>query len=125
MAKVRLPEDIWIVTGPGVGAPPIGRQIKVTDRDRNFDLGELMTVLMNENVYSIFVEAGPVTASSFIQARLVDRLHLFLAPKILGDGLSWTSAFSLAGLDQAVQIENLRTEIYDQDLLLTGKPRWS
>lgn len=125
IAKVRASEDIWIVTGPGIGEPPIGRQIKVTDRDRNLDLGELMTVLMSENVNSLLVEGGAVTASSFMQARLVDRLHLFLAPKLLGDGLSWTSAFSLAHLDQAIRIDNLRTEFYDEDLLLTGKPRWA
>jgi diaminohydroxyphosphoribosylaminopyrimidine deaminase / 5-amino-6-(5-phosphoribosylamino)uracil reductase len=124
LVKVRSADDLWIVTGPGIDAPPVGRQIKVTDRDRNFDLSELMTILQSEGVHSVLVESGPLTASSFIKNRLVDRLYLYMAPKLMGDGLSWTSAFSLAGLDQAVRIENLRVETYDQDLLLTGIPRW-
>jgi diaminohydroxyphosphoribosylaminopyrimidine deaminase/5-amino-6-(5-phosphoribosylamino)uracil reductase len=125
LAKVRKPEELMIVTAPGIGAPPVGRHIKVSDRDRDFDLHELLTILQGEGIYSVLVEAGPITASSFLKARLVDRMYLFLAPKLLGDGLSWTSAFSLESLDRAVRIEKLKVETFDKDLLLSGKCAWS
>ena len=38
-------------------------------------------------VQSLFVEAGPGLARAFLDADLVDRLFLFVAPKLLGDGL--------------------------------------
>lgn len=125
LAKVRKPEEITIITAPGVNPPPIGKQIKVSDRDRDFDLHELMTILQGEGIHSLLVEAGPITASSFLKARLVDRLFLFVAPKLLGDGLSWTSAFRLETLDRAVRIENMKVETFDEDLLLSGKCAWS
>ncbi len=124
LMKVRAPEALMIVTGPGISAPPVGRHVKVTDRDRDFDLKELLTILQEEGIYSLLVEAGPITASSFLRGRLVDRMYLFMAPKILGDGLSWSSAFVLGGLDEAVRLEGMRVENYDQDLLFSAKCRW-
>jgi len=34
----------------------------------------------------IFVEGGGVTVSAFLQAGLLDRLHVAIAPLIIGDG---------------------------------------
>ena len=42
------------------------------------DLGDL-------GVMHLFVEGGGMVASSFLKAGLIDRLAVFIAPKILGD----------------------------------------
>ena len=34
----------------------------------------------------IFVEGGGVTVSAFLEANLLDRLHMAIAPLIIGDG---------------------------------------
>lgn len=125
LAKVRSSEAIRIVTAPGVSAPPIGRQIKAPDRERDFDLRAVLELLYGEGIRSVFVEAGPATASAFLRAKLVDRVYLFMAPKLIGDGLSWTTQFEVGQLDRAIPLDHSRVEMHGSDFLITGKPRWS
>lgn len=121
--SVRAPEDLIVVTAPLGHKPPVGRHIEIADADGSFDLFSLMPALQAEGLHSIFVEAGPYTASQFIRSKMTDRLYLFLAPKLLGDGLSWTSGFSLGTLSHAVEIEDARTQSFGPDLMITGRPR--
>lgn len=50
------------------------------------DLAELMSVLRSRGCTRVFVEGGGVTVSSFLQAQLLDRLHLAIAPLLIGNG---------------------------------------
>ncbi len=55
------------------------------DEDR-FDVVELMRLLRARGCARIFVEGGGVTISLFLQADALDRLHLAIAPLLIGDG---------------------------------------
>jgi riboflavin-specific deaminase-like protein len=50
------------------------------------DLRELIAALRARGCTRIFVEGGGVTVSTFLQANLLDRLHLAIAPLLIGDG---------------------------------------
>lgn len=50
------------------------------------DLAELIGALRGRGCVRIFVEGGGVTVSSLLQAGLLDRLHLAIAPLLIGDG---------------------------------------
>jgi riboflavin-specific deaminase-like protein len=50
------------------------------------DLSELMRWLRSQGHARVFVEGGGVTVSMFLQANLLDRLHLAIAPLLIGDG---------------------------------------
>jgi riboflavin-specific deaminase-like protein len=50
------------------------------------DLAELMRALRARGCTRVFVEGGGVTVSTFLQANLLDRLHLAIAPLLIGDG---------------------------------------
>ncbi len=120
LVKARSAEDIWIVTGPGIDKPPVGQQIVVTDLDRDFDLNDVLDQLQQAGIYSVFVEGGPRTASSFLKARLIDRLYLFMAPKLIGEGMSWTSELHMPSLKDAIDLKNVRIENFAEDILITG-----
>ena len=47
---------------------------------------ELLGALRNRGGRRIFVEGGGVTVSAFLEANLLDRLHMAIAPLIIGDG---------------------------------------
>ncbi|WP_254555699.1 dihydrofolate reductase family protein, partial [Salmonella enterica] len=44
----------------------------------------LMMQLGRQQIYSIWVEAGPGLAGALLQAGLVDELFVYVAPKLLG-----------------------------------------
>jgi riboflavin-specific deaminase-like protein len=50
------------------------------------DLPALVRLLRRRGCARIFVEGGGVTVSMFLEARLLDRLHVTIAPLIIGDG---------------------------------------
>ena len=47
---------------------------------------ELLRTLRARGCRRIFVEGGGVTVSAFLEANLLDRLHMAIAPLIIGDG---------------------------------------
>jgi diaminohydroxyphosphoribosylaminopyrimidine deaminase / 5-amino-6-(5-phosphoribosylamino)uracil reductase len=50
------------------------------------DIAELVRLLRARGCTRIFVEGGGVTVSMFLAANLLDRLHVAIAPLIIGDG---------------------------------------
>ena len=56
------------------------------DDERDADVVQLMRVLRERGCRRIFVEGGGVTVSAFLEANLLDRLHVAIAPLIIGDG---------------------------------------
>ena len=91
------------------------------DADGAFEMPALMEALMEAKIHSLFVEAGAYTVSSFLKARLIDRLYLFQAPKILGQGVNWTSGFTLSSLTQAPILRQTQIKSFGSDILVTGR----
>lgn len=54
-----------------------------------------------EGVQYVYIEGGAQTAGAFLAADLVDELHLYQAPIIIGDGLRALGPIGLADLAQA------------------------
>lgn len=54
-----------------------------------------------DGVQYLYVEGGAQTAASFLKADLVDELHLYRAPIMIGDGLHAIGALGLADLASA------------------------
>jgi riboflavin-specific deaminase-like protein len=76
------------VTGraPGVAARSSERELVVGYVDGRLDLHDLVRQLRARGCARIFVEGGGVTVSAFLAAGLLDRLHIVVAPFILGEG---------------------------------------
>lgn len=77
---------LWFVSEPSRDG-----QIKVRQTDAGLDLREVMRHLWDRGVTAVLVEGGAKVLSSFLRAGLGDELHLFVAPKLFGKGISWYS----------------------------------
>jgi riboflavin-specific deaminase-like protein len=64
------------------------------------DIHELIRRLRDRGCYRTFVEGGGVTVSMFLQADLLDRLHLAIAPLLIGDGRAAIRLPAPAALDE-------------------------
>jgi riboflavin-specific deaminase-like protein len=63
-----------------------GKTLLVPEVDGHSDLESAMKELAELEVTSILVEAGQSLATALIKQRLVDKLELFISPKLLGGG---------------------------------------
>ncbi|MDR8392690.1 bifunctional diaminohydroxyphosphoribosylaminopyrimidine deaminase/5-amino-6-(5-phosphoribosylamino)uracil reductase RibD [Aliifodinibius sp. S!AR15-10] len=97
-----------------------GKTLLVPEVDGHSDLESAMKELAELEVTSILVEAGQSLATALIKQRLVDKLELFISPKLLGGG---TRSLLGLGINHMKEIIELRDETWRQvgdDLLLTG-----
>lgn len=80
-----------------------GRLARIPEREGRLDLGAVLDWLGREGgrgglpMQSLLVEAGPGLASALLAEDLVDRLYLFIAPKLTGEGIP---SFRLPGVDR-------------------------
>jgi riboflavin-specific deaminase-like protein len=58
----------------------------VSDTPEGLNIAEILGLLRGRGCRRIFVEGGGVTVSRFFEANLLDRLHLAVAPLLIGDG---------------------------------------
>ena len=81
-------------------------------------LGE--TTQAGSRIRSLFVEAGPELASALLRQNLVDRLRLFIAPKMIGNGLRAVGDLGVEKLTQSLVFAQYSWEKIGVDLLFTG-----
>ena len=84
-------EKTILVTDSTLPAPEGVNTIYSKKQDASFELKSLLDTLYEQGINSIYVEGGMHTLSHFINANLFDRVSVFMAPKLLGAGLSLNS----------------------------------
>jgi diaminohydroxyphosphoribosylaminopyrimidine deaminase/5-amino-6-(5-phosphoribosylamino)uracil reductase len=82
---------------------------------RSGPLAEELHALGAEGVQSLQLEGGPTLAAAFLEADLVDKLLLFVAPELGGDGPRFVSA-----LPWPRTLARLTARQVGQDVLLTA-----
>ena len=72
----------------GEGETHVGRatMVAVDDSAAGVDVTEVLRLLRARGCHRIFVEGGGVTVSMFLEANLLDRLQIAIAPLLIGDG---------------------------------------
>ena len=83
--------DTLVVTGVGHGARHrgLGSRVDVLETplvDGRFALRAVLDALAARGLRRVFIEGGGVTVSHFLEAKLLDRLHLTIVPRNVGDG---------------------------------------
>jgi diaminohydroxyphosphoribosylaminopyrimidine deaminase/5-amino-6-(5-phosphoribosylamino)uracil reductase len=105
VAAVRQPRRLAFGRGP----LPDGSELEL----RSGALEDELRSLAAEGVQSLLLEGGPTLAGAFLEAGLVDKLLLFLAPVISGSGPSLVD-----GLAGPVRLVALASRAVGDDVLL-------
>ena len=87
----------------------------------SLDLSSVLSELYDKGIRSIMVEGGGRIYSSFLAQGLVQRLHLFTAPVILGQGIGWADRFTLSDMGKKLELKSVKTSMIGEDTYLTGK----
>ena len=104
----------------------VGIEVIVTkEKADQVDLSDLLKILAEKNICSILVEGGSRINYSFFVEHLVDKVHCFIAPKIIGgtDAASPIGGKGTFYMKDAYQLNDITTERFDEDILITGYVR--
>ena len=93
----------------GTGPLPEASQLEL----RSGELADELRALAADGVQSLLLEGGPTLATAFLGEGLVDRLLLFVAPTLAGDG-----PLLVAGLEAPLDLSRLTARGVGGDVLL-------
>jgi diaminohydroxyphosphoribosylaminopyrimidine deaminase/5-amino-6-(5-phosphoribosylamino)uracil reductase len=105
VGAVRQPRRLAFGTGP----LPRGSELEL----RPGALDEELRALADGGVQSLLLEGGPTLARAFLEAGLVDKLLLFVAPKLAGDG-----PFVVPALDEPLTLAHMTSRQIGEDVLV-------
>jgi diaminohydroxyphosphoribosylaminopyrimidine deaminase/5-amino-6-(5-phosphoribosylamino)uracil reductase len=98
------------------------RLLDVPLRGKHLDLRRALQRLAREGLTEILVEGGGKLAGALLLAGLVDEVHWFMAPRLLG-GDAWPAlgALGLPALARAPELTETRVRRVGRDIQLVGR----
>lgn len=124
LLEVRPPEKVFVLVREGASIPGdhLFQFVTCPVVGESLDLTAALQELYSRGVTSVFVEGGGTTISRFFEQKLVDRLSVFLAPKVLGaaGGQSWTKDLSIEKLSNAIDLPEWELTQFGSDLCLSS-----
>ncbi|MBR5485559.1 MAG: bifunctional diaminohydroxyphosphoribosylaminopyrimidine deaminase/5-amino-6-(5-phosphoribosylamino)uracil reductase RibD [Oscillospiraceae bacterium] len=96
--------------------------LKVKEKDGSVDLNQLMEELGELGIDSILLEGGSTLNYSALQAGIVNKIQVYIAPKLFG-GANAKSPIGGLGVqlpEQAFKVKNMKITAIGEDFLLEG-----
>ncbi len=99
--------------------------IPIDPENGGLNLHTALDHLAAVGITSLLVEGGPTLLTSFVRSNLFDRLSVFMAPLIIGDGPSVFGNIGIAGISEALRLSHISWETIGNQQLLDGyHPEW-
>ncbi len=92
-----------LITGASEPACGAAEMLRLERRDGLIPPAAIVEALFARGLKRLLVEGGARTLSAFIEARLLDRLHLLVAPIIIGSGRNGLDLSPIATLGSALR----------------------
>jgi diaminohydroxyphosphoribosylaminopyrimidine deaminase / 5-amino-6-(5-phosphoribosylamino)uracil reductase len=113
--RARVPTTIRLMRDPaaptlhliGTDAAPCGpvgehvSQLRLPLTDGGFPPAALLATLAARGLERVLIEGGGITVSRFLEAGVLDRLHLLVAPLLIGSGRPGLAMTPIDTLDEA------------------------
>ena len=99
------------------------RLLDVPMKGRGLDLHRALSVLAEAGLTEVLVEGGATLAASLLREGLVDELHWFVAPRLIGgDGVPSLASMGVGSLADVRDLEVVRVGRMGPDLHLVSRP---
>lgn len=127
--KGKYPEDCIVAVTQKASAKKIkafegkGYQVIICpEKKGHINLKWLFKQLARNDIMSILIEGGAHVIGTALKDKLVDQMHIYIAPKIIGDqkALSAVQNLGIKNLEQAVQLQDVTYEIFKEGIMVNG-----
>ncbi|MCL1870459.1 MAG: bifunctional diaminohydroxyphosphoribosylaminopyrimidine deaminase/5-amino-6-(5-phosphoribosylamino)uracil reductase RibD [Promicromonosporaceae bacterium] len=89
---------------------------------RTHDVTAVLAELQAREVRPLLVEGGPALAAAFLAAGVVDEVHAYVAPVILGEGPAAVAPFGVSTIAAAPRWRTVATHRLGDDVLVVAGP---
>ena len=91
---------------------PIIRLVDVYKRQGRVPLGKVLDQLGEEGILTVLTETGTRLNTALLEGGMVDRIHLFVSPQIMGSD----AVPAFRGMTHAIQMAEVEVERYGNDV---------
>ena len=112
LLKGTKPEDVFVFTAKS--APLYKGKI---------DLRWVLKFLGEREVTSVLIEGGSTVVGEALQRNLVDKMMIYTAPKIMGEGLQSVRGLKSKTLGKMVYLKEMSFDRIGEDILIQGYPK--
>jgi diaminohydroxyphosphoribosylaminopyrimidine deaminase/5-amino-6-(5-phosphoribosylamino)uracil reductase len=138
--RLRIPEGARVLRGAAATGTLIATAVRrgaklqrlrargvriatVSSSGVGVSLRAVLRTLVRAGLSSVLIEGGAAVAASALRAKLVDRLVLFYAPKLIGgDGRAMVDSLSVNEIRQTLPLADLRIKRLGPDLVVFARP---
>jgi diaminohydroxyphosphoribosylaminopyrimidine deaminase / 5-amino-6-(5-phosphoribosylamino)uracil reductase len=109
-------------------AASFGAKVIVTGRSAvGVDMRAALIELGKRQITSVLVEGGSSLLGSLFDGRLIDKLMVFIAPRLAGgrNALTPVGGEGIRLMSDAVMLDPVEARTIGPDVLVSGYPRWS
>lgn len=87
--------------------------------DGKIDLNKLITKIGEMGLDSILIEGGAELHTSFLKSKIVNKLQIYMAPKIMGgDGKNAFNSFEITEAKETIMLLKPKVTTFDDDILI-------
>jgi len=116
-ARVIRPGSVLVTSSTTSTTAYKRKQVTVIEAENEV---EALMALGELGLSTVLLEGGPTLAGALLSAGLIDEVRVFVAPKLLGAGLTPLSAPFATSLDEAHPLRDVRVSGVGQDVLIQG-----
>jgi diaminohydroxyphosphoribosylaminopyrimidine deaminase / 5-amino-6-(5-phosphoribosylamino)uracil reductase len=104
-----------------------GVKVFVTGGTKQVDLKEMLDILGENFISSLLIEGGGEISASFMESKLIDKLILYIAPKVIGGKLapSFLQGAGVLKMSEAIEFADISFTQVGKDYKFTGYPIYS
>lgn len=85
-------------------------------------LKQVLKDLFVKNIHSVMVEAGSGLFTSLLKEKLVNKMIIFVAPKILGKGISLVGDLKNNRMNNALELQEITVRQFGDNMMVIGYP---
>ena len=102
----EAPETLLLCAEDAPGGDRVGRApvLRLPRARAGLDIGAVIATLAGRGLRRIFVEGGGITVSRFLAAGALDRLHVTIAPLLIGSGIPAFTLPEAANLTEGLRL---------------------
>ncbi len=95
---------------------------QVNEENGFLNLHQIMDKCYTNEISQIMVEAGPTLMTNLLKEKLVDKILLFVAPKIFGgsDKFLWFKSFDCEKFQIGIDLTDVSCKKVDKDIMIKG-----
>ncbi len=119
-------EDVLVLTTSKASARRIkllGRKAEVIvapAKGGRVDLRRALKILAQREITAILIEGGAALVGAALKEGLVDKMMVYVAPRIMGQGLDAVRGLRVRHLDEAVALKDVSVDRIGEDILIEG-----